>query len=631
MPQPTQRLTIFGPIGSEVTSEGIAQQLGAFDRNAPLLVEINSDGGAVQEGVAIYNLLRAWPGGVEVEIVGWALSVATVIAMAGRVIRMHPTSLLMVHAPWLTTTGNASELRSTAQVLDQVSETMRQAYSRTGREAAVINAWLDGADHWFTADQALEQGLVHEVITGDVRQYANASGTRHPVPPHLLERIKTMPQPTPPQAGLNAEEIRAAAVRAEADRRKGVRAVFGQLGPRFGDLSDLQRQCEDDIECNADAAGLRILAQVGRGATPAGSYYSEPGDGRDYLQGARDALLMRAGFRVDKPNPMAQDLRHASVVDIAASMLRRRGQTPVSSSPGDIIRAAMSTSDLPALLANVASNALRIGYSEAPVTHTAWTGEKELPDFKPATLSMLSEGPDFELKGEGAEYRHGALWDSATSFSLQTYGKVLALTREALINDRLDAFTDIPRAHGASARRLEGDKVYGLLTSNPVMKDGNTLFHAAHGNLAAAGTSVSLASLGIARAAMRVQKGIAGSSFIDPQPRFLIVPVVMETFCEALLAQLASANKGNDVAPDWVRSLTLVSDPRLDAVDNKAWYLAASPTQIETIVRAYLATGERPHLDEYEDKNTDSMNFKARLDFCVGVVDYRGLYKNPGA
>jgi hypothetical protein len=80
-----------------------------------------------------------------------------------------------------------------------------------------------------------------------------------------------------------------------------------------------------------------------------------------------------------------------------------------------------------------------------------------------------------------------------------------------------------------------------------------------------------------------------------------------------------------------MRGLTLVSDPRLDAVSATAWYLAADPKQIDTIVRAYLAGADRPFLDAYEERGVDATSYKARLDFGVGVIDFRGLYKNPGA
>lgn len=114
----------------------------------------------------------------------------------------------------------------------------------------------------------------------------------------------------------------------------------------------------------------------------------------------------------------------------------------------------------------------------------------------------MSEAPDLKEILEGGEYTNGALSERAESYSLKTYGRMMVLTRVAIINDDLGGFTRIPNAFGASAARLEADKVYNLLTSNPNMSDSKALFHADHKNLMT-GADLSIASLGVARAEMR--------------------------------------------------------------------------------------------------------------------------------
>ena len=135
-----KRLTIFSDIGGAITAEGIRLELSLVPEDEPITIEINSEGGVVSEACAIYNILRARKGAVFVEVVGWALSAATIVAMAGTRIRMHSNSLLMVHAPWVSTSGNASTLRKSAEVLDQVAASMRTAYTRTGKSAAGISS-----------------------------------------------------------------------------------------------------------------------------------------------------------------------------------------------------------------------------------------------------------------------------------------------------------------------------------------------------------------------------------------------------------------------------------------------------------------------------------------------------------
>jgi hypothetical protein len=167
---------------------------------------------------------------------------------------------------------------------------------------------------------------------------------------------------------------------------------------------------------------------------------------------------------------------------------------------------------------------------------------------------------------------------------------------------------------------------------NPVMTDGIPLFHADHKNLAAAGSAITLESLGAARAAMRQQKGPGNIGYIDPRPAFLIVPVALETLAEQLLASLVDPAKSNDT-PNvaWIRALTVIADPRLDEDNPAAWYLAASPAQLDTIVRAYILGEDRPYYEEKIGFEVDGMEIKSRLDIGVGAIDFRGLYKNPGA
>jgi hypothetical protein len=164
------------------------------------------------------------------------------------------------------------------------------------------------------------------------------------------------------------------------------------------------------------------------------------------------------------------------------------------------------------------------------------------------------------------------------------------------------------------------------------MTDGIPLFHADHKNLAAAGSAIDIESLGAARAAMRKQKGPGNIGYIDPRPAFLIVPVSLETLAEQLLASLVDPAKSNDTPnADWVRALTVIADPRLDEDNPAAWYLAASPTQLDTIIRAYILGEDRPFYEEKIGFEVDGMEIKSRLDIGVGAIDFRGLYKNPGA
>ena len=241
---------------------------------------------------------------------------------------------------------------------------------------------------------------------------------------------------------------------------------------------------------------------------------------------------------------------------------------------------------------------------------------------------QLSEAPDLDKIAEGAEYKYGSFSDGGMTFSIDKYGQLFRLPSEDMINDDLQAFTRLPQAFGKSAKRKEADLVYQVLTGNPILNDGKALFHADHGNLVTGVAGLTVSSLSEPRAMMRRQKGLNSKAPINVVPRFLIVPAAMETITEQLLASVVDPSKTNDtVNPEFIRGLTLVVDSRLDEVNEEDCYLAAAPSQVDTITRAYLANTARPHYETREGWEVDGMQVKARLEFAAVPVDYRGLVK----
>ena len=618
-----QQITITGPI----TAEGFAQvkaQTDYLDQAKPLLVQLNSDGGVVSQGIAIYNHLAQWPGGCKTEVVGWALSIASLIFMAGKERAVHQNSLLMVHAPWSSATGNANEFRDHAQVLDRVAETMKQGYMATGKGAGTVAGWLDGSDHWFTADEAKTAGLATRIIESpSTAAPANAQACKHKIP-SLYAKIMT----------TDTIEAAAQAARVDLERRADIRSSFsGKFAAREG-VPELMAACQNDPTCTAAAAGLKLLAHLAKDTTPVTGHIniSSLSNGFDrmgeFKAAARDVLLARSGIKVDEMHPGARDMQRMSIASMAESILSMNGARRLDMSPAGAISAALGTGDFLQLLSNVSNKSLQTGYLDAPANHAAFTAERDVADFKTQTLVSLSEAPGLEQVREFGEYHHGALSDGASTFQLATFGKILRISRQALVNDDLQALTSLPKAMGAAARRLEADKTFGILTSNPTLSDGYALFSAQHANQGSA-LSLSLAGLASARSGMRLQKGIAGQAYLDPQPRFLIVPVALETEAEQLLSSLVDPSKSNATPnSEFIRGLTLVADPRLDANSTTAWYLSASPNQIEGILRAYLSGQPRPFLEENTEFTVDAVSYKVRLDFAAGVIDYRGLYRS---
>ena len=185
-----------------------------------------------------------------------------------------------------------------------------------------------------------------------------------------------------------------------------------------------------------------------------------------------------------------------------------------------------------------------------------------------------------------------------------------------LINDDLDAFTRIPAMYGNSIAQLESDVVWGIVTSNPAMADG---------------TALAVEAVGAARAAMAKQTGLDKKTVLNVRPAFLIVPASLELKAEQLVAQNLVPADSTKVVPQSIRTLSPISEPRLDANSPTAWYLAASPNQIDTIEYAYLEGQQGAYIETRNGFDVDGVEIKCRLDFGAKAIDWRGLYKNPGA
>lgn len=155
------RLDISGEVGWDWY--GDAWDAGYFkaqmDNLGPvnlLEVHINSPGGSVVDGIAIFNYLVQHPAPVHVYVDGVAASIASVIAMAGDKIFMPANTLMFVHEPWVYTAGNADQLRSDAEGLDRMSEAITNSYARHLKGSSESIEALMKAETWLTAAETAE-------------------------------------------------------------------------------------------------------------------------------------------------------------------------------------------------------------------------------------------------------------------------------------------------------------------------------------------------------------------------------------------------------------------------------------------------------------------------------------------
>ncbi len=322
----------------------------------------------------------------------------------------------------------------------------------------------------------------------------------------------------------------------------------------------------------------------------------------------------------------ARPFAYMTTLDLARDCLSRAGVSTTGAAADTLItRALHTTSDFSLILGDATGRELRRAYMAAPDGVRQVARQTTARDFRAKRALQFGEGPDLAKVLEGGEFTHGTIEESQETYSLETFGRIFAISRQALVNDDLGAFTQISAKLGRAARAFENAQLVAKLEANPLMSDGDAVFHAAHGNLAGTGAAMSLTTLGNARLAMRRQTGLSGEP-IDVTPRFVVVPPEVEPLAEQMLADVA-ATKTADVNP--FENLTLVTDARL--TDPVAWYVAADPAMIDGLEYAYLEGAPGPQIETRQGFEVDGVQMKVRLDFGCGWVDHRSWFKNDGA
>ena len=370
-----------------------------------------------------------------------------------------------------------------------------------------------------------------------------------------------------------------------------------------------------------------------------------------FREGVTEALAIRAelsisGRVIDKDRAAKakkdNEFMSMSPVELAREYLRHVGVGFGGLSRDRLVGLALSTrglishstSDFANILEDVASKSLQIGYDEAPETWQMWCRTGSLPDFRQGNRPNLSSFGDLQIVYENGEYTYGSFTDLKEFLTLATYGKLFSISRQALVNDDLDALGRIPAAMGRSASRTVGDLAYNVLINNPVLnQDTTALFDAAHNNFVGPGSGgpPSVATVDAIRTSMGTQTDPSGAAILNIVPKFLICPRALEG--TALQIQMAEKDPAiaSGEAPNFVRgTFETVAEGRLDADDPLAWYMAASPSMVETIEVAFLEGQQSPFMEVQNGWSTDGASYKVRIDAVAAPLDFRGVSFNDG-
>lgn len=430
---------------------------------------------------------------------------------------------------------------------------------------------------------------------------------------------------TAAREAVAAERTRSDDIRGLADRF-GQRALGDQHITRGSTVEQFRAVLMDTLATSDSEIRIMPHAQTGGGR-------------QDETQTRRDAAMNALLHRHDPTAyPLSEpgrQYRGLTLIELARDMLEVGGTRTRGLARDEIAkRAFQSTSDFTAVLEGVTNKTLRRAYEATPSTFRPWCRKVNATDFKMQNRVQLGEAPQLEKVGESGEFKRGSIKEGKEAYKIDTYGKVVSITRQVIINDDLGAFTRIPQMFGIAIATLESDIVWSIITTNGVLSDNVALFHATHANLATGGGvagAPSAATVGATRTLMRKQKGLDGKTRITPRPAFILVPSELETATEQLFAPLVAAQQSAAV-PESIRSLKPLAEPRLSDASATAWYLAADPNtgNCDTLEYAYLEGQEGAYIETRMGFDVDGMEVKCRLDFGAKAIDFRGLAKNTG-
>ncbi len=688
---------LFGVIGDEfdgLSAAQVVEGIRGLGGPAEINVLINSPGGVVTDGLAIYHELATSSANVTVEIAGIAASMASAIAMAGDTVRMAKNALFMIHDPWNVAVGNADELRRAADLLDKFGVSLADIYAkRSGLDADQIQEMMsrdNGEGTWLTADEAKELGFVDEVIEPvEAAAFADLDvSALAKVPPALTRLIregKNMPKElkaatattpegaapagepaakpsgpsTEPQAKATTEPTDVAAkvaegVAAERKRSADIRALAARCGLDDKWVNEMIDGGVTLNEANAKALDAMVTRQSGEGGpSPFPSGAAITSDERDkWRAGMADWLVIKSGNarmieKHTKKRPDAGEFRGFSLLDIARDTLHRDGINTRGMASLEIARMAIrgqglgTRSDFPVLLENVMHKLLLAAYETAPDQWRSIAATGSVTDFRPHPRLRLGSLARLSSKLESGEFRQLHFPDAEKeAVQAATYGNIIGLTREAIVNDDVDGFSRLTTMLGrAAARSIEID-VFALLASNsgvgPNMNDGKALFHADHNNIASTAAAPSVDSLEAARILMAQQKDPDDNDYLNLRPDVWAGPigkgaaVRVAVNAEFDFSAETSGNTAQYRKPNIVRDLisTIVDTPRLTG---NRWYVFADPNVAPVIEVSFLDGQESPQIQIEEGFDYDGVRWRIMHDYGVGAVDYRGAVTNAGA
>jgi ATP-dependent protease ClpP protease subunit len=644
-------IILYGSVGMSFWDEPsfdsaqVREQLAGM--TGDIVVRINSGGGIASEGAAIYTLLKGHPGKKHVVIDAVAASAASLIAMAGDEIVMRRGAWMLIHdpaSPWLEARGTEADHLRAAKQLGVMANAYADVYAARagiGREEArqimKDEVVLDGA-------MALQLGFATatddtdalEMARFNYKIYAHAPEAARAASQFLgegrgqlaiLASIAGLPRFSKQEPQMAKDESNLpTATGAERTRARRITEMTAAAGLPVSMATDLiadgltLEDASDRIVAEWRKGGDVEKAMLGGPRSQQGTSWDDPANrARKIGDALAAAIAPRMGLSFEPT--LGREFAGRSVYELIGAANRGPAMS-------------MHTSgDFPLAVASGLTAVVNRGITQAPPAIARLARVIDAQDYRTGNAISLTGSTKMQPVAEGGEIKSGTLDERGEVKAVpENQALMITISQQALVNDSTatNILADAGRFMLRGAVERQREILLAPLLANSglgqTMRDGQTLFHSTHGNVAGTAAAITVASVSTARTAMRRQKDSQGNLFAI-EPRFLLVAPEKETEAQQLVADLAAATVAN-VNP-FPGVLEVVTEPGLTAAN--AWYLVASPDLADGLTVAYLNGQNAPLIESREAWETLGTEFRMLWPMGAAFHEYASWFRNAGA
>jgi HK97 family phage prohead protease len=411
-------------------------------------------------------------------------------------------------------------------------------------------------------------------------------------------------------------------------------------------LEEVRKVILEHLAASGDAIPTTQHVRIGAGEDERDKFVRGASAWLFESSGVRDLIAEAAKKYPERFRDVALDpgeFRGLKLYELARRSLERRGVKTGGMSQMEMVGMAFTyranyqtIGDFPVLLETTMNKTLLAAYALQVDTWSRFCRAETLADFRASTRYRTGSLTVLDIVPEHGEFKNKAIPDGQkTPVSLQTYGNIVALSRQTIINDDLGALTDMAVKLGRAAKLTIESAVYTMINLNsglgPTQTDAQPFFHANRFNVNATGSALTAAGIDADRVVMGAQKDVNNVDYIDLRPAVLLVPAGLAATARVLNGAPFDPLANMLQKPNPVQGLfrDVVDTPRLSSTRR---YLLADPAIAPIIVVAFLeGLGQAPMVDAENGWRIDGVEWKVRLDAKAQMFDPKGGVTYAGA